>query len=127
MELFAADGHDAGGCERVTGKSGMRPSSPRCVISSLPPRNGGLPITTSGAGHSGSVLSVVRIASRHSIVSSGLRTGLRTLTNLYNARPQWLVDAHAALDAAVAAAYGWPADITDDDALRELLALNSGS
>ena len=51
----------------------------------------------------------------------------RTLTNLYNARPQWLVDAHAALDVAVAAAYGWPADITDDDALRELLALNSGS
>ena len=30
----------------------------------------------------------------------------RTLTNLYNARPKWLVDAHAALDAAVAAAYG---------------------
>ena len=27
MELFAADGHDAGGCERVTGKSGMRPRS----------------------------------------------------------------------------------------------------
>ena len=27
MELFAADGHDAGGCERVTGKSGMRPGS----------------------------------------------------------------------------------------------------
>ena len=25
MELFAADGHDAGGCERVTGKSGMCP------------------------------------------------------------------------------------------------------
>ena len=35
----------------------------------------------------------------------------RTLTNLYNARPQWLADAHAALDAAVAAAYGWDADI----------------
>ena len=48
----------------------------------------------------------------------------RTLTNLYNARPQWLADAHAALDAAVAAAYGWPADITDDEALHELLALN---
>ena len=28
----------------------------------------------------------------------------RTLTNLYNARPQWLIDAHAQLDAAVAAA-----------------------
>ena len=50
----------------------------------------------------------------------------RTLTNLYNARPQWLVDAHAALDAAVADAYGWPADINDEDALRELLALNRG-
>ena len=48
----------------------------------------------------------------------------RTLTNLYNARPQWLADAHAALDAAVAYAYGWPDDISDDEALRELLALN---
>ena len=51
----------------------------------------------------------------------------RTLTNLYNARPQWLADAHAALDAAVASAYGWPANITDDEALRELLSLNGGS
>ena len=48
----------------------------------------------------------------------------RTLTNLYNTRPQWLADAHASLDAAVAAAYGWPANISDDDALRELLELN---
>ena len=48
----------------------------------------------------------------------------RTLTNLYNARPQWLADAHAALDATAASAYGRPADIADDDALRELLALN---
>ena len=48
----------------------------------------------------------------------------RTLTNLYNARPQWLADAHATLDAAVAAAYGWPADITDEDILAELLKLN---
>ena len=48
----------------------------------------------------------------------------RTLTNLYNTRPRWLADAHAALDAAVAAAYGWPTDIADDDALRELLTLN---
>ena len=48
----------------------------------------------------------------------------RTLTNLYNARPQWLADAHAQLDVAVAAAYGWPSDITDDAALRELLARN---
>ena len=34
----------------------------------------------------------------------------RTLTNLYNARPQWLQDAHAQLDAA-AAAYGWPSHV----------------
>ena len=48
----------------------------------------------------------------------------RTLTNLYNARPQWLADAHATLDAAVAVAYGWDAGISEDDALAELLALN---
>ncbi|MBN8507862.1 MAG: class I SAM-dependent DNA methyltransferase [Burkholderiales bacterium] len=51
----------------------------------------------------------------------------RTLTNLYNQRPAWLAQAHAALDAAVAAAYGWadytPA-MTDDEILRRLLALN---
>jgi hypothetical protein len=32
----------------------------------------------------------------------------RTLTNLYNQRPTWLANAHADLDAAVFAAYGWP-------------------
>ena len=49
----------------------------------------------------------------------------RTLTNLYNARPQWLADAHHALDTAVAAAYGWNADIEGDEALVRLLTLNS--
>jgi hypothetical protein len=34
----------------------------------------------------------------------------RTLTNLYNARPTWLANAHAALDRAVWAAYGWPGE-----------------
>jgi len=48
----------------------------------------------------------------------------RTLTNLYNARPTWLDLAHRKLDAAVAAAYGWPADLTDDAILERLLALN---
>ncbi|HUZ71719.1 MAG TPA: DNA methyltransferase [Stellaceae bacterium] len=48
----------------------------------------------------------------------------RTLTNLYNERPAWLANAQRDLDAAVAAAYGWPADISDDDALARLLALN---
>jgi hypothetical protein len=51
----------------------------------------------------------------------------RTLTNLYNLRPAWLAAAHAQLDAAVAAAYGWgdyTADMPDDEILRRLLALN---
>ncbi len=48
----------------------------------------------------------------------------RTLTNLYNERPAWLAHAHATLDAAVAAAYGWPADLSDDEILSRLLALN---
>ena len=48
----------------------------------------------------------------------------RTLTNLYNERPTWLVNAHRELDEAVALAYGWPADISDEDALGRLLDLN---
>lgn len=36
----------------------------------------------------------------------------RTPTSLYNERPRWLADAHEALDRAVAAAYGWPEDIS---------------
>ena len=48
----------------------------------------------------------------------------RTLTNLYNARPQWLADAHAALDTAVATAYGWDPNISESAALRMLSDLN---
>ncbi len=48
----------------------------------------------------------------------------RTLTNLYNQRPQWLEDAHRALDKAVLAAYGWPGDLSDPEILERLLALN---
>ena len=48
----------------------------------------------------------------------------RTLTNLYNQRPTWLDNAHAALDAAVSAAYGWPADLAAGAILERLLALN---
>jgi hypothetical protein len=44
----------------------------------------------------------------------------RTLTNLYNARPTWLAQAHAA----ALAAYGWPADIDHEEMLARLLALN---
>ena len=48
----------------------------------------------------------------------------RTLTNLYNEYPTWLVNAHAKLDAAVADAYGWPADLPDGEILERLLELN---
>ena len=48
----------------------------------------------------------------------------RTLTNLYNLRPDWLAAAHAELDAAVAEAYGWPADLSDEEILERLLAEN---
>ena len=48
----------------------------------------------------------------------------RTLTNLYNQRPTWLDNAHARLDAAVADAYEWPADLADAEILERLLALN---
>ena len=51
----------------------------------------------------------------------------RTLTNLYNLRPQWLQMAHQQLDLAVAAAYGWTdysAAMPDEEILKRLLALN---
>ena len=48
----------------------------------------------------------------------------RTLTKLYNERPAWLDLAHKKLDSAVAAAYGWPADLKDEQILGRLLALN---
>ncbi|MDE2989428.1 MAG: class I SAM-dependent DNA methyltransferase [Chloroflexota bacterium] len=48
----------------------------------------------------------------------------RTLTNLYNQRPTWLGNLHRTLDAAVFAAYGWPAEIEDEDILERLLTLN---
>ena len=48
----------------------------------------------------------------------------RTLTNLYNERPQWLPDVHRHLDEAVLAAYGWAVDLQDEALLARLLALN---
>jgi type II restriction/modification system DNA methylase subunit YeeA len=63
-----------------------------------------------------------RLIPKDDAAAATLRT--RTLTNLYNQRPTWLANAHQDLDAAVAAAYGWPADIATDEALARLLALN---
>lgn len=54
------------------------------------------------------------------------RTALdnRTLTNLYNERPNWLLSAHQKLDEAVFAAYGWNPSRSDEEILAALLALN---
>jgi type II restriction/modification system DNA methylase subunit YeeA len=48
----------------------------------------------------------------------------RTLTNLYNERPEWLANAHLALDRPVLAAYGWAYPLTRSEILQRLLALN---
>ncbi|MBP1468962.1 class I SAM-dependent DNA methyltransferase, partial [Candidatus Chloroploca sp. M-50] len=48
----------------------------------------------------------------------------RTLTKLYNQRPDWLDQAHTELDQAVCDAYGWPHDLSDEEILARLLALN---
>jgi hypothetical protein len=48
----------------------------------------------------------------------------RTLTNLYNQRPTWLDLAHKRLDESVFAAYGWKSDLSDEEILEKLLALN---
>jgi hypothetical protein len=48
----------------------------------------------------------------------------RTLTKLYNARPEWLANVHRALDEAVFAAYGWPAGLGEQEILARLLKLN---
>jgi hypothetical protein len=45
----------------------------------------------------------------------------RTLTNLYNQRHTWLANAHADLEVAVFAAYGWPPDLSRIEILERLL------
>jgi len=56
------------------------------------------------------------------ISESDLRS--RTLTNLYNQRPEWLKNAHEALDRAVFAAYGLAYPLTRNEILGHLLELN---
>lgn len=48
----------------------------------------------------------------------------RTMTNLYNLSPTWLVRAHQSLDEAVATAYGVSSELEDDDVLQFLLREN---
>ncbi len=48
----------------------------------------------------------------------------RTMTELYNEMPTWFRNRQQALDEAVLYAYGWPHDISDEEILERLLALN---
>ncbi|MDF2578357.1 MAG: hypothetical protein K0S74_1841 [Chlamydiales bacterium] len=48
----------------------------------------------------------------------------RTLTNLYNQMPDMLKYLHKQLDDAVAEAYGWPTDLSDEEILQRLFDLN---
>lgn len=67
-----------------------------------------------------------RVMPKNAAAAATLKT--RTLTNLYNMRGTspgtWLDNLHRTLDEAVAAAYGWPAALSDDEVLSRLLALN---
>ncbi|MGD9510049.1 MAG: class I SAM-dependent DNA methyltransferase, partial [Geminicoccaceae bacterium] len=63
-----------------------------------------------------------RLSPRDEACAKELRK--RTLTNLYNQRPTWLDNLHRELDAAVAAAYGWPTNLSDDEILKRLFDLN---
>ena len=68
-----------------------------------------------------------RILPKDEAAAATLKT--RTLTTLSHARPAWLANAHAALDEAVAEAYGWGEDwragrLGEDEILARLFALN---
>jgi type II restriction/modification system DNA methylase subunit YeeA len=63
------------------------------------------------------------------VVKEGCEAHLkkRTMTDLYNASPAWLADAHRTLDEAVARAYGWTdytPEMPDDAIIARLLKLN---
>ena len=76
-----------------------------------------------GGGHGGvGIVRYPRLVPRDDAAARELQK--RTLTNLYNQRPAWLEHAHRRLDDSVAAAYGLPADLPDEEILARLLALN---
>ena len=73
MELFAADGHDAGGCERVTGKSGMRPvqlASGECLVRLLHTSTNGYILQPYNPAHHARLVEQGEIEAMHVIVYS---------------------------------------------------------
>ena len=98
------------GRRRRCSSSPARPMAPGSVLSTTRMRRGSAPC-------------VVRDSCPRT-PDSAIKLKKRTLTNLYSERPAWLANAHRKLDEAVFAAYGWPADLSDDELLAKLLALN---
>ena len=48
----------------------------------------------------------------------------KTFLSANYVRPIWLANAHEKLDRAVFASYGWPPDPSEEEILKNLLALN---
>ena len=65
-----------------------------------------------------------KVSLRHVEALRGLGFDAVFWTNAASRLPAWLDHAHRRLDAAVAAAYGWPADLPDEEVLARLFALN---
>jgi hypothetical protein len=47
-----------------------------------------------------------------------------TLTDLYNTRPTWLENAHEGSMSRSSSPYAWSPDLSDEEVLQNLLALN---
>jgi hypothetical protein len=94
----------------------------RYIVGPLPSAGAGSSAASGDAAYKIGLVRFPRLEPRDAECAAKLKK--RTLTNLYNERPAWLDLAHKKLDAAVAAAYGWPADLTDEQILEKLLALN---
>jgi hypothetical protein len=53
-----------------------------------------------------------------------MNSAVKRKKNLYHTSPTWLELAHRKLDESVFPAYGWPGDLSDEEILEKLLALN---
>jgi len=94
----------------------------RYIVGPLPSAGAGPSAASGDAAYKIGLVRYPRLEARDADCAAKLKK--RTLTNLYNERPAWLDLAHKKLDTAVAAAYGWPADLSEEQILEKLLALN---
>ena len=103
------------GCLNVNVDTGDIPPIPDRVVGSTAPPATGYRYTPYG-------LELRSVLSQQASVEKELAK--RTLTSLYNENPTWLRLAHERLDKSVLDAYGWPQNLTDEQILERLLALN---